>query len=747
MFIKPQEVLLASPFWETEETSIYFLLQHRKGHGNSKGLSSLLVGTIDSIFDTKPAPYRILHQTPSSEVYYLIACSMTRQEILKDWDWLFNNVSATLHCFDTEDEITDFVTCKIESVIATRQEVDVEDEDSKSFKVTSDKFIRLFGLSKDEKLVNYYSCCYWKGKLPRQGWMYLSVHYCCFYAFILGLDTKVCIRWSDVIELSKKNSIVFPDSIKIVTREKEYHFSMFLTKNETFKLMEQLVDLAMKRLIDDKRSFSEDKELLHKLSARVSGDSTRKRSLHKDSFLTVQQQCPARSEISPCSCTLKKNGLDILCEFTDQQHITSAMDKLKGREFVIFYLKLRHNNLRKLTGYIFLGLDIHHLTIHNSSLSTMEEMSLSSIGKMLTQLDVSQNSLTAVPSSAFASLHQLLILNMNHNKISVVHSKAFQGLDTLEILTLYENKITTIEDGAFVGLEKKLKRLNLGGNSLTEVPQKALSILDTLKKLEMQENRLTEIKEGDFEGLKNLDSLGLAHNKLRQVPSRVFSHLTVLNSLELDGNNIDTIDPEAFAGLEENLQYLRLGDNNIHTIPTEALKRLHRLRHLDLRSNNISYIAEDAFIGFGDSITFLNLQKNFIRTLTGLTFENLNSLETLNLQNNKLMHIGEDVMEPILDTLRVVDIMDNPLLCNCELQWYKNWLRSLKDKDDEMMQKKRTVCMMQQEHREYNLQNLPLGKMNCVIKSYDNSPSGSNRIGYGVASMVMSLWACLVRFV
>ncbi|XP_063922284.1 TBC1 domain family member 9 [Zophobas morio] len=280
MFIKPQEVLLASPFWETEETSIYFLLQHRKGHGGSKGLSSLLVGTIDSIFDTKPAPYRILHQTPSSEVYYLIACSMTRQEILKDWEWLFNNVSATLHCFDNEEEITDFVSCKIESVIATRQEVDVEgiftrarfflaDEDSKSFKVTSDKFIRLFGLSKDEKLVNYYSCSYWKGKLPRQGWMYLSVHYCCFYAFILGLDTKVCIRWSDVIELSKKNSIVFPDSIKIATREKEYHFSMFLTKNETFKLMEQLVDLAMKRLIDDKRSFSEDKELLHKLSKNV----------------------------------------------------------------------------------------------------------------------------------------------------------------------------------------------------------------------------------------------------------------------------------------------------------------------------------------------------------------------------------------------------------------------------------------------------------------------------------------------
>lgn len=56
----------------------------------------------------------------------VIACSMTRQEILKDWEWLFSNVSETLHSFDSEDDITDFVTCKIESVIATRHEAEVE---------------------------------------------------------------------------------------------------------------------------------------------------------------------------------------------------------------------------------------------------------------------------------------------------------------------------------------------------------------------------------------------------------------------------------------------------------------------------------------------------------------------------------------------------------------------------------------------------------------------------------------------
>lgn len=45
--------------------------------------------------------------------------------------------------------------------------------------------------------------------------------------------------------------------------------------------------------------------------------------------------------------------------------------------------------------------------------------------------------------------------------------------------------------------------------------------------------------------------------------------------------------------------------------------------------------------------------------LPAMSFENLNSLENLNIQNNKLTSIPEDIMEPIMDTLRVVDIMGN----------------------------------------------------------------------------------------
>lgn len=48
----------------------------------------------------------------------MVACSLTHAEIVKDWEWLHVNLQSTLKSFDTEDEITDFVCCKIQSIIA-----------------------------------------------------------------------------------------------------------------------------------------------------------------------------------------------------------------------------------------------------------------------------------------------------------------------------------------------------------------------------------------------------------------------------------------------------------------------------------------------------------------------------------------------------------------------------------------------------------------------------------------------------
>lgn len=45
---------------------------------------------------------------------------MTLAEIQKDWQWLQENLDC-LSSFEKEDDITDFVTCKINSMIANSQ--------------------------------------------------------------------------------------------------------------------------------------------------------------------------------------------------------------------------------------------------------------------------------------------------------------------------------------------------------------------------------------------------------------------------------------------------------------------------------------------------------------------------------------------------------------------------------------------------------------------------------------------------
>uniref|UniRef100_A0A3Q1G1R6 TBC1 domain family member 9B n=2 Tax=Acanthochromis polyacanthus TaxID=80966 RepID=A0A3Q1G1R6_9TELE len=119
---------------------------------------------------------------------------------------------------------------------------------------------RLFGMPDEEKLVNYYSCSYWKGRVPRQGWLYLSVNHLCFYSFLLGKEVTLVVPWTEVTQLEKNATLLFPESVRVSTRDTEHFFSMFLNINDTFKLMEQLANIAMRQLLDNE-AFAADRSL------------------------------------------------------------------------------------------------------------------------------------------------------------------------------------------------------------------------------------------------------------------------------------------------------------------------------------------------------------------------------------------------------------------------------------------------------------------------------------------------------
>ena len=87
-----------------------------------------------------------------------VAHSLTKNDIQTDWDWIETNLMATLVSFDREEDITEFVKVKIESMRVQDHgegvQGVVEGGDSSNFKQAVHKFSTLFNMPEDEKLVN-----------------------------------------------------------------------------------------------------------------------------------------------------------------------------------------------------------------------------------------------------------------------------------------------------------------------------------------------------------------------------------------------------------------------------------------------------------------------------------------------------------------------------------------------------------------------------------------------------------------
>uniref|UniRef100_A0A8C4I938 TBC1 domain family member 8B n=1 Tax=Dicentrarchus labrax TaxID=13489 RepID=A0A8C4I938_DICLA len=266
MWLKPEEILLKNAFklWVTEKDNEYFVLQRRRGYGEGGGgLTGLLVGTLDTVLDStsKVAPYRILHHTPDSQVYWSIACGVTREEIVQHWDWLQQNIMRTLSVFDSSEDITSFVQGKIRGLIAEEGKSSlVLEEDPEKFREAHLRFEKWFELPTEEKLVTYYSCSYWRGKVPCQGWLYLSTNFLCFYSYLLGSEVKLVISWDEIWRLEKTSNVILTESIHVLAHGEDHYFSMLLHLNETFVIMEQLADYSIKRLFD-KEAFQREPAL------------------------------------------------------------------------------------------------------------------------------------------------------------------------------------------------------------------------------------------------------------------------------------------------------------------------------------------------------------------------------------------------------------------------------------------------------------------------------------------------------
>ncbi|CAB1352759.1 unnamed protein product [Coregonus sp. 'balchen'] len=295
MWLKPEEILLKNAFklWVTEKSNDYFVLQRRRGYGEGGGgLTGLLVGTLDTMLDStsKVAPFRILHQTLDSQVYWSIACGGTKEEINQHWEWLEKNIMRTLSVFDSSDDITSFVQGKIRGLIAEEGKVSgVQEDDPEKFREALLRFEKWFDLPQKEKLVTYYSCSYWRGRVPCQGWLYLSTNFLSFYSYLLGSEVKLVVSWNEIWRLEKTSNVILTESIHVLANGENHYFSMFLHLNETFLIMEQLADYSIKRLFD-KETFQEEPSLSDPLQITKRGLETNARNEQFRAFFRLPKE-------------------------------------------------------------------------------------------------------------------------------------------------------------------------------------------------------------------------------------------------------------------------------------------------------------------------------------------------------------------------------------------------------------------------------------------------------------------------
>lgn len=456
------------------------------------------------------------------------------------------------------------------------------------------------------------------------------------------------------------------------------------------------------------------------------------------------EKCPTKT-VSNCRCRAKSEGLDITCENVNAQQLYNYAEILKksGRErdeeHFIRYFKLRNSQIIRLEDHLFMGMKIEHLYIHDCNLQSLGPSSVSSQGETLKHLVLSKNKLSAVPTQAIRHLRNLEHLNLNENQIVTLENEAFMGLNKVTRLSLYHNRITHIQPSAFDGIKRDMQRLNMGKNKLNKIPHEALASCTYLEHLELSENPISVINPGDFNGLDNLDHLSMSHNLLDHLGKNYFTGLPMLSTLYIENNKITAVHTEAFSGLEAHLTSLSLAGNQLREFPSKALKPIHELTTLHMDDNKISILNERAFEGFGEHIKFLWLQNNQIQDIPPTAFQDLHSLEWIKLYNNLLTTLHYELMEPVLDSLQHIDIHSNPLLCDCELRWYHQWIEEEWNPVEQEWLKD-TFCEDPADKKQHNIAEVPLKDMFCTTDVKDKP---SARGDDGGAACLMTNWLVL----
>lgn len=322
-----------------------------------------------------------------------------------------------------------------------------------------------------------------------------------------------------------------------------------------------------------------------------------------------------------------------------------------------------------------------HLYLHNNSIKNLNAIDWRNLTQ-LTVLTLNNNNIETISADVFQHQKHLKILKINHNKLKEIKALTFINLRHLVSLKLKRNDIKELKDGTFYGL-MKIKKLYLDYNQIRAITKGGLYGLESLKELSLSHNKINHIDIDSWDCCKHLTYLDLSSNKLESIEAETFRNLGDLRTLILSNNSITFIKENAFRHLPK-LNVLNLSYNKIWWTVEDAngvFNGLNDLNHLLLAGNNIKSINENAFVGLRN-VTVLNLDHNNITSI----------------QKNSFRHV------PLL---RELIINTTSLLCDCNLQWFVEWMNIKK------FANRRLICAFPKRLQGQSLLNVTSNNLTC----------------------------------
>ena len=309
------------------------------------------------------------------------------------------------------------------------------------------------------------------------------------------------------------------------------------------------------------------------------------------------------------------------------------------------YLGLRYSNIQTIQKDVFKGINnLNVLDVAGNGLTNVDFLVFANISKTL---NLAENLLNGSLANFTDAITNLENLDLSQNRFTSLYLDFGAPMLALKYLIAKSNRIRTIIATKSQQLPK-LSIIYLQNNKLEKLGRNCFGKLPSLARLHLEDNEITAIGDGTFDEMFGLEELYLHGNKMARFDWRILKSTRKLRRVRLWKNHIESMQFDNGTILPD-MTFLDLSDNYLETIPAQFFCMFPNINHE------------------------VSLARNKIKTIEDGAFCNVTTLRNLLLNGNNLQTLPDYLLSPF-ESISFVSMADNPLHCNCELVWFREFL-------------------------------------------------------------------------